>query len=72
MVKCVCCDADIDVPKIDPKDLKTMPCHACEAAIQECLDSFRHTKGPRDEEDVSEDDDMVAYLEDDGEMEILL
>lgn len=55
-MSCYICGAAIDEPKLDPRDMKTMPCSTCEQVIQDTIDSYPREGDP---------DDYVVYLDPD-------
>lgn len=55
-MSCYICGNNIDEPRLDPRDMKTMPCSVCEQVIQDTIDSY-----PKE----GEDEDYVAYIDPD-------
>lgn len=51
---CYICDRPVDEPRLDPRDMKTVPCSTCEQIIQDAAQ-------------VSSDEDIYTYI--DSELE---
>jgi len=47
---CYICNRPIDEPRLDPRDMKTVPCSTCEQIIQEAAS-------------VVSDEDIFTYIE---------
>jgi hypothetical protein len=53
---CYICESPITVLALDPRDMKTKPCSTCLTIVAELVND-------------QEDDDFIAYIEDDGGLE---
>ena len=51
---CYICDRPVDEPRLDPRDMKTVPCSTCEQIIQEAAQ-------------VDSDEDVYTYIDSDLE-----
>lgn len=51
---CYICNRPIDEPRLDPRDMKTVPCSTCEQIIQEAAQ-------------VDSDEDVYTYIDPDLE-----
>jgi hypothetical protein len=58
---CYICNQAVDEPRLDPRDMKTMPCSTCEHVIQDCIDSYPKDKD--DEKFFLDSEDVVVYLD---------